>query len=86
MSTDRISRVASDRISRGSSTEGGGEGSSSVYTTASEKRGRRSRSASRSTNGFESTDDESASVYEEVKRPVVIFGEEVRVLISTAGS
>ena len=60
-----------DRVSRESSVEGAGgsgSGSGSVYTTASERRDRRSRSASRSTNGFESTDDESASLYEEVKQ------------------
>ena len=38
-----------------------------MYTTASERRDRRSRSGSRSTNGLESTDDESASLYEEVR-------------------
>jgi len=48
-----------DRVSRESSVEGAGgsgSGSGSVYTTASERRDRRLRSASRSTNGFESTD------------------------------
>ena len=59
--------LSAGRFSRGSSVETGGEGSSSDYLTASEKRGRKSRSASRSINGLESTDDEGASVYEEVE-------------------
>ena len=59
--------AATNRLSRESSMEEGRRTSpSSVYTTASEKRDFRSRSGSRSTNGLESTDDESASVYEEV--------------------
>jgi len=81
----RISREPSERVSRGSSTDGGGEGSSSVYTTASEKRGRRMRSVSRSTNGFESTDDESASVYEEALS-VISGGEDEEVSVLTSST